>query len=121
MQIMTKTAVTVVLRRLPYSSVTADEAFQCALSAVGNDQSVSVVLAEGGVLLAQKEQQNEIIFTRLEDVLRNCLRKGVAIYVDGASLKKYRLGKDEIADGVMIADGAILAEILTRSTTLIVF
>ena len=118
---MTKTAVSVVLRRLPYSSLKAGDALQCALDAAAGGQSVSIVLTDGGILLAQKGHHDDLRSTRLEDVLANCLHSGVTVYVHRASLKKYRLREDEIIQGVSIVDSTALETVLMQACTVMMF
>lgn len=114
--------ITILLRRPPYGSVDASEALRHALGGVTNDMAVQLVLVDGGVHAARKGQ--DIALTEYMSVgegLKDCLDMGVEVYADRSSLMEERLDTKDITEGVKVAGGTEIAELLGRATVTLIF
>ena len=75
--------IAMILRRAPYGDINAAEAVRHALGAVSDDIEVSLILVDGGVLLARKGQDDTGTgFTNLETTLKDCTEMGVEVFAD---------------------------------------
>src|SRR5512147_2725144 len=97
--------IAMILRKPPYGDINAAEAVRHALGAVSGDLEVSLILVDGGVLLARKGQDDTGTgFTNLESTLKDCAEMGVDVLADDLSLIEYGLGNSDIVEGVKTAD-----------------
>jgi tRNA 2-thiouridine synthesizing protein D len=114
--------VAMLLRKPPYGDINAAEAVRHALGAVSGDMEVSLVLIDGGVLLARKGQDDSGTgFTNLETTLKDCREMGVGVFADHLSLIENGLSKDDIADGVEVGDASHIAEMLKKADAAMIF
>jgi len=91
----------IILTREPYGAINAAEAVRHALGGVGDEISVSLLLTDGGVLLAQKGQEvGTTGFTSLGETLKDCVDMGVSVFADSQSLTRARLDSGNIVEGV---------------------
>lgn len=114
--------ISVILRRPPYGTVDASEAIRHALGAITEDIPVILILVDGGVNAAHKNQNtSNTEYLSLEDGVRDCIDMGVDVYADETSLKNAYLENDDIVEGVIIASGPEIAALIKESDTTIIF
>lgn len=114
--------IAMILRRAPYGDINAAEAVRHAMGAVADELAASLILVDGGVLLAKKGQDEAGTgFTNLENVLKDCLDMGVEVYADKLSVKQQSLDSTDIVGGVKIVSGTEIAELVIESKTTMIF
>jgi sulfur relay (sulfurtransferase) DsrF/TusC family protein len=114
--------ISIILRRPPYGSVEAAEAIRHALGGIGEGIGVKLILTDGGVQAARKNQDvSETGYLSAEEGIRDCLDMGVAIYADKASLADAGLSADDIVEGIVIADDSGIAGAVKESDTTMIF
>jgi predicted peroxiredoxin len=114
--------VAMILKQSPYGTVNAAEAVRHALGAVVNEMDVVLILAEGGVLLAKRGQDDAGTgLTGLEAPLKDCLEMGVPVYVDERSLELQRVDRADLVEGVQCAGGREIAALVKAAKTTILF
>jgi len=115
-------SISIVSRRPPYGTVDASEAIRHALGGVTEDLEVKLLLVDGGVHAARKGQDvSQTKYLNAGDGIQDCLDMGVAVYADEASLKREQIGNDCIIEGVTIASGTEIADIIGKTDTTMVF
>lgn len=114
--------IAMILRKAPYGDVNAAEAVRHALGAVSDDMEVSLILVDGGVLLARKGQDDTGTgFTNLETSLKDCKEMGVEVVADNLSLIEHGLKEEEVVDGVKLTDEDAIGAILKEAETTMIF
>lgn len=114
--------VAMILRRPPYGDINAAEAVRHALGAVSGELDASLLLVDGGVLVAVKGQKEAGTgFTVLEGALRDSIDMGVSVYAEKASLRAEGLEASELLDGVRVINGSEMADILKNAKTTFIF
>jgi len=112
----------IILRRPPYGTVDAPEAIRHALGGITEDMSVRLILVDGGVNTARKDQDTSgTEYLSAEEGIRDCIDMGAVVYVDKASLKEESLEKDALIEGVVIATGSEIAGIIAETDTIMIF
>jgi len=115
-------SIAMILRKAPYGDINAAEAVRHALGAVSDDLKVSLILVDGGVLLARKEQDDTGTgFTNLEATLKDCGEMGVDIFADNLSLIEQGVKDEDIVEGVRAANEADIAEIIKKADSTMIF
>lgn len=115
-------SISIILRRPPYGSVDAPEAIRHALGGITEDMSVKLILVDGGVNAAKKGQDtSNTEYSSIESGIKDCIDMGVDVYADKTSIKDKHLEKDDIIDGVIIANSSEIAEIINESDTTMIF
>ena len=114
--------IAMILRRAPYGDINAAEAVRHALGAVSDDMEASLILVDGGVLLARKGQDDTGTgFTNLETTLKDCTEMGVEVFADNLSLIEHGLKEENVVDGVKVADEDAIAAILNEAEKTMIF
>lgn len=114
--------IAVLLRKPPYGDINAAEAVRHALGAAAGELKVKFIMVDGGVLLARKGQDDTGTgFTNLEAALKDCREMGVEVYIDHLSLIQQGLKKEDIADGVEVADESAIAGMIKEADTTMIF
>lgn len=114
--------IAMILRKPPYGDINAAEAVRHALGAVSGDWSVSLILVDGGVLLAKKGQDDTGTgFTNLESTLKDCVEMGVDVYADHLSLALQSVKKEELPDGVRVTSESDIASLLKQADQTMIF
>ena len=114
--------IAMILRRAPYGDINAAEAVRHALGAVSDDMEVSLILVDGGVLLARKGQDDTGTgFTNLETTLKDCTEMGVEVFADNLSLIEHGLKEEDVVDGVKLTDEDAIATILKEAEKTMIF
>ncbi len=114
--------VAMILRKPPYGDINAAEAVRHALGGASRDLSVSLILVDGGVLLARMGQDDfGTGFTNLEETLKDCMEMGVKIFADNLSLIEQGLREEEIVEGVAVVSESDIAAMLKTADTSMIF
>lgn len=114
--------VSIILRRPPYGDINAAEALRHALGGVTSGYDVSLIMVDGGVFTAKKEQKDEDTgFTNLENTLKDCIDMGVKVYVDKASMKENYLDPEMLVDGVHVVNSHEIANVVKESDKVMIF
>jgi len=114
--------IAIILRKPPYGDINAAEAVRHALGGVSSDLSVSLILVDGGVLLARTGQDDAGTgFTNLEETLKDCMDMGVGIFADNLSLIEQGLREEEIVKGVQVVSESDIAAMLKTADTSMIF
>lgn len=114
--------IAMILRKPPYGDINAAEAVRHALGAVSGDIAVSLILVDGGVQLARKNQDDTGTgFTNLESTLKDCNEMGVEVFADNLSLIEYGVKEDDRVEGVRAADISEIAAIIKSCDTTMIF
>lgn len=115
--------IAMILRKAPYGDINAAEAVRHALGAVSSeDLKVALILVDGGVLLARKGQDDTGTgFTNLEATLKDCGEMGVEIFADNLSVIEHSLEKEELVEGVKIANESDIAAVLKGADSTMIF
>lgn len=112
----------VLLTREPYGEINGAEAVRHALGAVSEGLDVALVLAEGGVRLAEGGQDvGGTGFTNLGDSLSDCVDMGVGVYADRESLEKAGLGAEDLVPGVQAVEGGRASAIIGGADCVIIY
>jgi sulfur relay (sulfurtransferase) DsrF/TusC family protein len=115
-------SLSIILRRPPYGTVDASEAIRHALGGVTDDMEVKMLLVDGGVQAARKGQDvSQTKYLNAGDGIRDCIDMGVAVYADETSLKREQIGNDCIIEGVTITNGSVIADMIGKSDTTLLF
>lgn len=115
-------SISIILRRPPYGTVDASESIRHALGGITEDMSVKLILVDGGVNAAKKGQDiSNTEYSNIEAGIKDCIDMGVNVYVDKISIKDEHLETEELIDGVIIANGSEIAEIIKESDTTMIF
>lgn len=115
--------VTIILRKPPYGETNAAETIRHSLGGVAEGLDVQLILVNGGVLLAKKGQNDTGRgLTNLEEALKeDCIEMGAEVYVDKLSLQERHLELIDLVDGIKVADGIEIAELIKGSKATIIF
>jgi len=114
--------ISIILRRPPYGTVDASEAIRHALGGVTNDMAVKLILVDGGVNTAKKGQDTEATeYLNMESGIIDCIDMGAEVFADQLSMIEYDLKKEDIIDGVKVADAAEIAELLKQADSTMIF
>lgn len=114
--------IAMILRKPPYGDINAAEAVRHALGAVSGDLGVTLILVDGGVLLARKGQDDAGTgFTNLESILKDCAEMGVEILADNLSLIEYGIKDADIVEGVKTADEPDIASKIKQAEATMIF
>ncbi len=114
--------VAMILRKPPYGDINAAEAVRHALGGVSGDWKVSLILIDGGVLLARGGQDDTGTgFTNLEATLKDCCEMGVDVYADWLSLIEHSLKEEDIVGNVQIKNASDIASIIKAADKTLIF
>lgn len=112
----------ILLTRGPYGVINAAEAVRHALGGVGDELEVSLLLTDGGVLLAAKGQQEDGTgFSNLGGALSDCVDMGVYVCVDGESLNRVNLQAEKLIEGVETVASPKISEIMKEADQTMIF
>lgn len=115
-------SISIILRRPPYGTADAPEAIRHALGGVTEDMSVNLILVDGGVMAAKKgHDTSNTEYLSIEAGIKDCIDMGVDVYADKISIKEEHLDSTDIIEGVIIANGSEIAEIIRESDVTMLF
>jgi len=115
--------ITIMLQKPPYGETNTEEAIRHALGGVADGHDVCLILVGSGVLLA-KQGQNETKtgLKNLELALKeDCIEMGVEVYADELSLLEHHLELSDLVEGIKVANGIEIAELIKGSRATIIF
>lgn len=114
--------IAMILRNPPYGDINAAEAVRHALGAASDELKASLILVDGGILLAKKGQGDTGTgFTNLEGVLTDCIEMGAEVYADKQSIREQHLETAEIVEGIKVMSGSEIAGIVKEAKTTMIF
>ena len=114
--------IAMILRKPPYGDINAAEAVRHALGAASGDSKVSLILLDGGVLLAKKGQDDTGTgFTNLESTLKDCIEMGVDVYADYLSLIEHSVKDEELPPGLQVKNESDLASLMKTADKTMIF
>jgi len=114
--------IAMVLRKPPYGDINAAEAVRHALGAFNNEEKVSLIMVDGGVLLARKGQDNgDTGFTNLEGVLMAIIDMGVEVFAENLSLIEHNVKQEDMVDGVTVVDIDDISVLLKKADATMIF
>jgi sulfur relay (sulfurtransferase) DsrF/TusC family protein len=115
-------SISIILRRPPYGTVDASEAIRHALGGVTEDMEVKLLLVDGGVNAARRGQDvSQTEYLNAGEGVQDCIDMGVLVYADEASLKREQIGTDRLIEGVTIANGSEIADMVRKTDTTMIF
>lgn len=115
-------SIRIILRRPPYGTVDAPEAIRHALGGVTEDMPVKLILLDGGVNVARKNQDTSTTaYLNMGSGLSDCIDMGVEVYADKESMEAELLSGDELLEGVIIADRSRIAAALADAGVTMIF
>jgi sulfur relay (sulfurtransferase) DsrF/TusC family protein len=114
--------VSILLRKPPYGCADASEAIRHALGGDANDVSVNLILLDGGVNTARKDQNIEgTKYASMESGISDCIDFGVIVYADKDSLNAQNLPESDLIAGIKVAGPKEIAELLKASYLTLIF
>jgi len=114
--------IAMILRKPPYGDINAAEAVRHALGAASGERKVSLILVDGGVLLAKKGQDDTGTgFTNLETTLKDCVDMGVDVCADNLSLVEHSVKQEELPAGVQVKNESDIASIVKNADKTMLF
>lgn len=114
--------IAIILRKPPYGDINAAEALRHVMGGIDAELDISLILVDGGVLLAKKGQdQSGSGFTNLEKTLQVCINMEIKVYADESSIKDQHLELTDILDNVEVVNSSETAEILKLAENTLIF
>lgn len=114
--------IAMILLKPPYGDMNAAEAVRHAMGGVADDLSVDLILVDGGVLLAKKNQDDaDTGFTDLGETLHDSIDMDVNVYADKLSIEEHYMEAADIIEGVTLIDGAQIADLIKAAQTTMIF
>jgi sulfur relay (sulfurtransferase) DsrF/TusC family protein len=114
--------ISIILRRPPYGTVDAPEAIRHALGGITEDLSINLILVDGGVNAARKQQEtSDTGYLSAEIGIKDCIDMGAVVYADKNSLTEELIRADTLVEGVVLASGPEIAEIIKKSEMAMIF
>jgi len=115
-------SISIILRKPPYGSVETSEAIRHALGGITEDMEVKLILIDGGVNAARKNQDiSDTGYLSAEEGIKDCIDMGVSVYADMFSLASEHLEADDILEGIGVVGGPEIAETIKQSDTTMIF
>lgn len=112
----------IILMKEPYGDINAAEAVRHALGGISEDFEISMVLTDGGALLACKGQsEGDTGFTNLGESLKDCCDMDINVYVEDDSLRQAQLKDDDLIDGVKVIGSREVADILGEADQTLIY
>jgi len=112
----------VVLTKPPYGDIQAAEAVRHAMGAISDEIETRILLCEGGVLLAMKNQsEGDTGYTNLGESLKDLMGLGADVFAEKSSLRNYELDADSLVEGVGIKNGYDISEMIKESDKTMIF
>lgn len=116
----------ILVRRAPYGTIQAAEAFRHLTGALSSGLKVTAILMDDGIYMAKDNQEAEVFgWASLSGSLSSLLSKekglAVRIYVHDSSLKARGMKKEKLLEGIEFIDDKKLAELLSASHSVMLF
>ena len=116
----------ILVRRAPYGTIHAAEAFRHLAGALNSGLKVTTILVDDGIYMAKNNQKTHTSgFTSLSEALSSFLStnrgKSVKVYIHDSSIKARGMKKEYLNEGVELIDDKKIAELLVACDSLMVF
>lgn len=112
----------ILLTKAPYGEINAAEAVRHALGAAAEELEVSLVLADRGVLLGRRGQdEGNTGFTNLGEALSDCLDMDIGVYAEKDSLERANLGAGDLIERIMVVGTKEVSELIGRADQTIIY
>ncbi len=114
--------ISIILRKPPYGSIEAPEAVRHALGAVTQNLEARLILLDGGIQAARKNQDiSDTAYLSVENGIRDCIDMGAEVYTDETSMEQECVSVADIVEGVAVKSAAEIAKIVADSDTVMIF
>jgi sulfur relay (sulfurtransferase) DsrF/TusC family protein len=115
-------SISIILRKPPYGTADASEAVRHSLGAITEDMAVNLILLDGGVATAKKDQNTDSTeYLNMESGIVDCLDMGAEVYADEMSIIEAGLKIKDLIEGVRISNSREIAGIILNSDTTMIF
>lgn len=112
----------IVLMKAPYGDINAAEAIRHSLGAVGEELNVSLILVDGGALIAIKGQdEGDTEFTNLGNALKDCIDMDINVYAESSSLRDKHLEDSDIIEGIKIISASRVSQLVKEADKTMIF
>lgn len=116
----------ILIRRSPYGTIHAAEAFRHLAGALSSGMKVTAILVDDGIYMAKNSQEAEVFgWTSLSDSLSSLLNKekgqDIKVYVHDPSLRARGIEKERFIEKIEYIDDKKLAELLGASHSVMLF
>lgn len=116
----------ILVRRAPYGTIHAAEAFRHLAGALSSGLMVTMILVDDGIYMAKDNQKTRTFgWTSLSDSLSFFLNTGrgkdVKVYIHDSSLKTRGIEKEKLIEGIEPIDDKKLAKLLGASHSVMLF
>ncbi len=116
----------ILVRRTPYGTIHAAEAFRHLAGALNSGLKVTAILADDGIYMAQDNQEaGNLGWTSLSESLISFLKtakgENAKVYVHDSSIKARGIEIEKLVDGIELIDDKKLAELMGASRSVMLF
>lgn len=116
----------ILVRRSPYGTIHASEAFRHLAGALSSGLKVTMILVDEGIYMAKENQEAEAYgWTSLSESLSSFFNtekgQGVKVYMHDSSLKARGMKKEKFIEKIELIDDKKLADLLGASHTVMLF
>ncbi len=116
----------ILVRRAPYGTIHAAEAFRHLTGALNSGLKVTAILVDDGIYMAKNNQKTQTfgwtsLSESLTSFLNNVKGKDAKVYIHDSSLKVRGLEKEHLIEGIELMDDKKLAELLSMSHSVMLF
>ncbi len=114
--------ISIILRKPPYGSIEAPEAVRHALGAVTQNLEARLILLDGGIQAARKNQDiSGTAYLSVENGIRDCIDMGAEVLTDEASIDQAHISAGDIVDGIAVKSAAEISKVIADSDTVMIF
>jgi len=115
-------SISIVLRKAPYGTTDAAEAIRHALGGATEEMEVQLILLDGGVNAARKNQDMASTgFVNIGEGIGDCIDMDVVVSADRESVMEAGLEQSDLVDDVKIVSGSEIAALIKATDTTMIF
>ena len=115
-------SISIVLRKAPYGTTDAAEAIRHALGGATEEMEVQLILVDGGVNAAIREQDaSSTGYVNIGEGIGDCIAMDVVVSVDRESAMAASLEQHDLLDGVKIVSALEIAALIKAADTTMIF
>ncbi len=116
----------ILVRRAPYGTIHAAEAFRHLIGALNAGLKVTTILVDDGIYMAKDNQETQTFgWTSLSESLSFFLSKArgkdAKVYIHDTSLNARGLEKENLIEGIELMDDKKFVELLSASRSVMLF
>lgn len=112
----------IIVMKPPYGDMRTVEALSCAVAALEIETKVDIMLFDGGVLLAKKEQSSGTSdYREPYEALSNIVYLGGNIIADKGSLKEFDLDASDLIGDVTVLNGYEISLLVKEADKAVIF